>query len=114
MLASNCLDREHVGYRASEWNSVTGKWDNIYIAAIAGIESYPDQLYAITCEAHGEHTSARSLTTPGSSRPTPPLGVNTVKRCLRFKHRQSAGCPATPRWRNRTRVAIEVCRWASV
>jgi hypothetical protein len=63
MSVSNCLDREHVGLRASEWNSVTGKWDNIYIAAIAGIESYPDQLYVISCEAHGEHTGARSLTT---------------------------------------------------
>jgi hypothetical protein len=63
MLVSDSLDRKQVGLKASEWNSVTSKWDNVYVAAVAGIDSDPDQLYVITCEAHGEHTSARSLTT---------------------------------------------------
>ena len=61
-MASGCLDHKHAGFKECHWNPVAGGWISIYVAAVAGIDRDPDQLYAVVCDSHGAQTSARSLT----------------------------------------------------
>jgi hypothetical protein len=63
MLTPDGTYRGNAGLRQSSPNPLSGQWNDIYVAAVAGIDSSPDRPYIVICRAHGEQISARSLTT---------------------------------------------------